>query len=81
MTEQEFDKKVMNGLIELYKDLDKEINSLEENVVMEHCPGLISRREKLEDYITNYAQHYFPGLAYAERMEISEIEEYTSKTK
>lgn len=81
MTEQEFDKKMMNTLIQLYKEVDNEISSLGENIVMEHSPGLINRREKLEDYITNYAQHYFPGLAYAERMEISEIEEYTVKTK
>lgn len=77
MNEKEFDTKVMKSLISLYNEINEQIESFGEKTIHEHSPELINRRNKISDFITNYAQLYFKGLAYADHMKISEIEQHT----
>lgn len=75
MTEKEFDVKVMEVLIPLYNEVAEQINEVGETVYRQYSPELIERRDRVGGYITTYAQHYFQGLAYADKMSIAEIEE------
>lgn len=81
MMEKDFDINVIKSLISLYKEISEQIESLGESVVSEHLSSLIKRRETLKLYIVNYSQRYFKGLAYAEHMNMSEIEEFISNNK
>lgn len=78
--EKKFDAKVITTMAGLYKEMDELINSLGLDVVREHSPELESRTRSLKGYINDYAQRYCKGLAYAEKMDVSEIEE-TVKNK
>lgn len=75
MTEKEFDIGVIKALIELYKEVELEIQSLGEDVLREHDPAILERKTKIKKYICDYVQSFLPGYAYASHMDISEIEE------
>lgn len=75
MTEKEFDIGVIKALIELYKEVELEIQSLGEDVLREYSPAIMERRTKIKNYIRDYAQTFIPGYAYANHMDISEMEE------
>ena len=77
--EKRLDLKVMQTLIGLYKEIAEQINIHGEETIRMHSPELIERRDILESYVVNYAQHFYKGLAYAEHMDISEIEEAISR--
>ena len=79
MLEKEYDKKVISSLINLYKEIENEINLLGEDSVKEHSPGLIQRKETIRGIIVKYAQIYCKGYANAERMSMNEIEEIIRK--
>lgn len=74
--EKEFDEQVLMALINLYNDINGQIESFGEEVIAEHSPGILPRRDKIKDYIVNYAQVYIKGLAFAENMRVSDIETY-----
>ena len=73
--EEKFDAKVITTIAGLYKEMDELINSLGLDIVREHSPELEQRANSLKSYINDYAQRYCKGLAYAEKMDVSEIEE------
>ena len=54
MTEKDFDKLTMETMINLYNTIDEQIKLLGEDIVRQHTPGLISRREEIKEYIRNY---------------------------
>ena len=78
MTEKDFDKLTMETMINLYNTIDEQIKLLEEDIVRQHTPGLISRREEIKEYIRNYASLHIEGLAYSNHMSVEEIASYIS---
>ena len=75
MSEQEFDIGVIKALIELYKEVEFEIQSLGEDVLKEHAPAILGRKTKIEKYICDYVQSFIPGYAYASHIDVSDIEQ------
>ena len=75
MTERDFDIGVIKALIELYKEVEFEIQSLGEDVLKEHAPAILERKTKIKKYICDYVQSFIPDYAYASRMDVSEIEQ------
>lgn len=73
MTEKDFDKLTMETMINLYNTIDEQIKLLGEDIVRQHTPGLISRRDEIKSYIRNYAMLHFEGMAYCDHMSVEEI--------
>jgi len=73
MTEKDFDKLTLETMINLYNTIDEQIKLLGEDVVRQHTPGLISRREVIEGQIKHYAALYIEGMAYSNHMSVEEI--------
>lgn len=74
MTEKEFDLKVMESLIALNRLVDNEIEEMGIDMAEAFMPELCARSKKIKGFLVNYGQHYFKGLAYAEYMNVDEIE-------
>lgn len=81
MMEQEYDKKILTFLIDTYKQLENEINSIGRDIVMEHSPGLIQRQLTVKKLIIEYAQMYCKNYAYADYMSIDDLEDITFNRK
>ena len=81
MMEQEYDKKILTFLIDTYKQLENEINSIGRDTVREHSPGLIQRQITVKKLIIEYAQMYCKGYGYADYMSIDDLEDITCSHK
>lgn len=79
MTEQQFDKLALETMINLYNTIDEQIKLLGEDIVRQHAPGLISRRDEIKEYIRSYASLHIEGLAYSNHMSVEEIASHISE--
>lgn len=70
-----FDDEVLNNLISSYESIDLEIKSLGEDVVREHTPELLKKREVIREYIVRYSQ-LFKNMVNADNMSVEEISVY-----
>ena len=77
MTERDIDIKVMASLIKVYKEVDQTIQNFGAEILITEAPGIIHRKNTIEDMIKKYAQTHFKGLAYADQMDVDEIEAET----
>lgn len=67
------DKDILNTLIGLYYDIDRQIEELGEQTCIEHLKGLIQRRRSLNFYIDVYARNTNPKFAKQPDMPVHEI--------
>lgn len=79
MLEKNYDDKIILFLVDVYKEIDEQINLAGCEVVAEHTPGLIERRTKVRKYLENYCQLFVKGMAYADNLSPEEIGEYVTE--
>ena len=75
MSEKELDVGILKSLIELYREVDLEIQSFGEEALRKISPSIIERKDKLRKYIVDYVKSYFPEYVSENYMDVLVIEE------